>query len=35
MFIKGDFSALDDKDNDEIVDSEINIIKTPPDEINN
>lgn len=35
MFIKGDFYALDDKDNDEIVDSEIDIIETPPDEINN
>ena len=35
MFIKGDFYALDDKDNDEIVDSGIDIIETPPDEINN
>lgn len=35
MFIKGDFYALDDKDNDEIVDSEIDIIETPPDGINN
>lgn len=35
MFIKGDFYALDDKDNDEIIDSEIDIIETPPDEINN
>lgn len=35
MFIKGDLSALDDKNNDKIIDSKIDIIETPTDEINN
>lgn len=29
MFIKGDFSALDDKDNEKIIDTEVGIIETP------
>lgn len=35
MFIKGDLSALDDKNNDKIIDSKIDIIETLTDEINN
>ena len=34
MFIKGNFSALDDKDDDEIIDTEVGIIETP-DKIDN
>ena len=34
MFIKGDLSALDDKDNEKIIDTEVGIIETP-DKIDN
>ena len=34
MFIKGDFSALDDKDDDEIIDVDIDNIETPADKSN-
>ena len=34
MFIKGDFSALDDKDDDEIIDVDIDNIETPTDKSN-
>ena len=34
MFIKVNFSALDDKDDDEIIDTEVGIIETP-DKIDN
>ena len=34
MFIKGDLSALDNKDNDEIIDVDIDSIETPADKSN-
>ncbi|MDD6195444.1 MAG: EcsC family protein, partial [[Clostridium] aminophilum] len=34
MFIKGDFSALDDKNDDKFIDAEIDIIETPADKSN-
>lgn len=34
MFIKGDLSALDDKDDDEIIDVDIDSIETPADKSN-
>lgn len=34
MFIKGDFNALDDKDDDEIIDVDIDNIETPADKSN-
>ena len=34
MFIKGDLSALDNKDDDEIIDVDIDSIETPADKSN-
>lgn len=34
MFIKGDFSALDNKNDDKFIDAEIDIIETPADKSN-
>lgn len=35
MFIKGDLSAFDDKDDDNFIDAEIDIIETPADKSTN
>lgn len=34
MFIKRDFSALDNKNDDKFIDAEIDIIETPADKSN-
>lgn len=34
MFIKGDLSALNDKDDDEIIDVDIDSLETPADKSN-
>ena len=35
MFIKGDLSAFDDKDDDNVIDAEIDTIETPADKSTN